>query len=109
VSRALIVSISNYLHDDILSLPVCEKDGKDMYNLFSSIGYEISDNHRLISEVEHASLRDAIADFFLNASPQDTLVFYYSGHGILNKDGEAFLALSEIDPKFPEMRGMPLF
>jgi YVTN family beta-propeller protein len=52
-------------------------------------------------------MREAIYDFFDNPSnkPEDTLLFYYSGHGIPDPYGDVFLASSEIDPDRPHRRG----
>ena len=36
---------------------------------------------------------------------EDTLLFYYSGHGIPDIDGDIYLASSEIDPDAPYRRG----
>ena len=46
-------------------------------------------------------------DFFtdVNNKAQDTLLFYYSGHGIPDVDGDIYLASSEIDPDAPYRRG----
>ena len=46
------------------------------------------------------SMRDAIIDFFtdINNKAEDTLLFYYSGHGIPDIDGDMCFASSEINP-----------
>jgi uncharacterized caspase-like protein len=53
-------------------------------------------------------LRDSIFDFFDNSNTKadDTLLFYYSGHGIPDADGDVYLASSEIDPNTPYRRGL---
>ena len=38
----------------------------------------------------------------------DTLLFYYSGHGILDIDGEVYISTSETDRDMPEKRGFSL-
>jgi uncharacterized caspase-like protein len=51
-------------------------------------------------------MRDAIYDFFSEETrPQDTLLLYYSGHGIPDIDGDVYLATSEIQPSRPSKRG----
>jgi uncharacterized caspase-like protein len=34
----------------------------------------------------------------IESNPGDALLFYYSGHGVLDDDGEIYLASSDIDP-----------
>lgn len=55
-----------------------------MYGLLDSLGYEISENNKLIGKVEGEKVKDRIYDFFHNkyVHPDDTLLFYYSGHGV---------------------------
>ena len=78
-----------------------------MYKLLHSLGYEISDNHKLVGQVKFDTMRDAIFDFFDNANTkaENTLVFYYSGHGIPASDGDMCFASSEINPDDPYRRG----
>ena len=106
--KALIISVSNY-HDtsNLQALDFCKNDGEEMYELLHSLGYEIADNHKLVGQVKFDTMRDAIYDFFDNANTkaEDTLVFYYSGHGIPASDGDMCFASSEISPDDPYRRG----
>lgn len=54
-------------------------------------------------DVVQVEVRSAIADFFrnINVTPSDTLVFYYSGHGVLD-NGDHYLAPSETNPFSPD-------
>jgi uncharacterized caspase-like protein len=103
--RALIVGISRY--DKLTALDFCEKDGNMMYEVLSKLGYAIPDK-LTGSRVDYVQFRDSIYDFFGNPNihPEDTILFYYSGHGILGDDGEHYLATSEIDPDKPYRRGI---
>ena len=57
--------------------------------------------------LDYESMREAIIDFFtdVNTKAEDTLLFYYSGHGIPDVDGDIYLASSEIDPDAPFRKG----
>jgi hypothetical protein len=106
--KALIISVSDYYNtSNLQTLDFCKNDGEDMYKLLDSLGYEIADNHKLVGQVEFDTMRDAIYDFFNNANTkaEDTLVFYYSGHGIPASDGDMCFASSEINPDDPFRRG----
>lgn len=105
--KALIIAISEYNDKLLAPLEFCKNDGEKMYELLRSLRYEISDNHKLIGYVEFDKIRDAIYDFFDNrkTNADDTLLFYYSGHGIPISGGNTCLASSEIDYYSPRKMG----
>jgi glutaredoxin len=76
-----------------------------MADVLSSVGYEIS--NVLLGHVSWETMRDAIYDFFTdeNIEPTDTLLFYYSGHGVPDNYQDVFLATSDIDLNVPSKRG----
>jgi tetratricopeptide (TPR) repeat protein len=78
-----------------------------MFELLSSLGYKTNNNHDLIGRVTWETMRDRIINFFTDQSinSRDTLLFYYSGHGIPDIDGDVYLSTSEIDPHIPYKRG----
>jgi uncharacterized caspase-like protein len=104
-NKALIISVSNY--NNRQPLDFCKNDGEAMSNILHNLGYEILDNNKLIGSVRWEAMSDAIIDFFSDPKikPQDTLLFYYSGHGVPDIDGDVYLATSEIDPDVPNRRG----
>ena len=101
--KALVIGISDYAH--LQPLHFCKNDGQEMFNILNSLDYEISDN--LIGSVKWDTMRDAIFDFFEDSDikPADTLIFYYSGHGIPDSNGDIYLSTSDIDPNYPRKRG----
>jgi hypothetical protein len=105
--KALIIGVSEYNDNDIQPLEFCRNDGEKMHETLKSIAYQIPDNCKLLGHVEFDKMREAIYDFFDNANTRadDTLLFYYSGHGIPDTDGDVYLATSEIDPDSPYRRG----
>ena len=106
--RALIVSISEY--DNFEILPFCLNDGEEMYNLLKvKLAYEVPDNNKLLGNVDYDKMRNALVKFFTdpNNRPDDTLVFYFSGHGALDNDGNSYFACSETDPLLPYVSGIP--
>ena len=86
--KAIIISVTDY-SNNLQPLEFCRKDGEEMYELLKSLGYQISDSHKLIGQVNYQMIREAIIDFFTdtNTKAEDTLLFYYSGHGIPDVDG----------------------
>ena len=106
--KALIIAVSNYDTESLGSLDFCRNDGEKMYDLLTSgtLGYEVSENNRLVGKVKGETMRRAIMEFFTkNVKSKDTLLFYFSGHGIPDSRGDIFLATSDIDPNFPYFEG----
>lgn len=104
--RALVIGISDYDNDNLEYLSFCKNDGNEVYELLVSLGYEISSDNKLIGTVRWIEMREAIKRFFTqNVKSKDTLLFYFSGHGIPDDIGDNYLATSEIDPRFPYDRG----
>jgi hypothetical protein len=106
--KALVIGISDYIH--LEKLDFCKNDGKEVYGALRALGYNISDNNKLVGEAEGQKVKDAIYDFFddVKNSPDDTLLFYYSGHGVPDVDGDMYLASSDTDPDKPYRRGFSL-
>jgi len=104
--KALIISISDY--DNLEDLEFCRNDGEEMSSVLQNLGYSVSENRRIIGKVNDATLKRAIIDFFRDESVQttDTLLFYFSGHGVLDGFGGRYFATSNIDSKFPEENGI---
>ena len=104
--KALVIAVSDYEH--FQKLDVCKKDGEEVCNLLSSLGYEIHNKNKIIGHLQVVNLRDTIIDFFTDEKieSEDTLVFYYSGHGIESlSDGNVYLAPSDMIPNKPTKRG----
>ena len=105
--KAIIIGISDY--DLLQPLNFCKTDGIKMHELLRSLGYEILENHKLIGRVNRDDLRNAIIEFFRNRNVKlkDTLLFYYSGHGVLDAYGDPYLAPSALNPFEPDTNGYP--
>jgi uncharacterized protein YjbI with pentapeptide repeats len=108
--KALIIGISKYDHNNkFKDLEFCENDANEVCNILKDQGYDIPENRLLVGRVEWLNMRDAIIEFFTDKrlKSDDTLFFYFSGHGHLDNDtGRTYLATSEIDPQRPERRAL---
>src|ERR1051326_1210326 len=109
--KALVISISNYENNNLHSLDFCDNDGEEMYQLLRSLGYQISDDYKLIGKVKYESMRESIMDFFTDPdiTAEDTLLFYYSGHAVPDIDGDTYLASSELNPNAPYKKGFSFY
>jgi Caspase domain len=103
IKKGLIISVSDY--DILQPLEFCKNDGNEMYEILKTLGYEIQADHKLIGRVKWIEMRSAIVDFFRNSNvkPSDTLLFYYSGHGVL-ENGDHYLAIIWLPQKLIPLR-----
>ena len=60
--KALIIGISDYTN--LQKLDFCKNDGTEIYEVLSSLGYEIPDKNKLVGEAKGEKVKDAIYDFF---------------------------------------------
>jgi tetratricopeptide (TPR) repeat protein len=106
--KALVIAVSEYDNSSGLkSIEFCKNDGKEMYDILKKNGYDIPDSRKLIGYVDSQRLKETIYGFFTDEDnkPDDTLVFYYSGHGVPDKWAKTFLAPSDMNSDHPRMTG----
>ena len=110
-SKALIIGVSKYDHNNkFRDLDFCKNDANEVYSILNAQGYDIPANAMLVGREEWSKMRDEIIKFFTDRTlkPEDTLFFYFSGHGYLDRNtGRIYLSTSEIHPQHPESRGIP--
>jgi uncharacterized caspase-like protein len=83
-------------------LTFCKNDGQAMVDALYNLPYKDS----LVGYVKWDDIRNAIYDFFSEETkPQDTLLMYFSGHGVPDVDGDVYLATSETEAFLPSKRG----
>ena len=107
--KALIISISDYQDNHLEDLEFCKNDGEQMYQTLTTLGYDIPENHKLIGKVDDITLRNTLIEFFRdeNIKTTDTLLFYYSGHGVLDGYEGRYFATSNVNSNIPENNGIP--
>jgi hypothetical protein len=84
--RALCVGINDYPGTE-MDLAGCVNDSYDWRALFEARGYGVQ--HRFNSEATRDGIVDALKSLFGGASPGDTLVFTFSGHGSWLPDADS--------------------
>jgi uncharacterized protein YjbI with pentapeptide repeats len=105
--KALIIAVSDYdKRSSLRPLPFCKKDGEGIHSVLKKQGYKIPNEWKLIGRVEGKTIKDAIFEFFRkSAGSDDTLLFYFSGHGVYDSFGDHYLASSDIDRKIMDENG----
>ena len=104
--KALVIAVSDYLNLPPESqLPYCKTDGEAMDSTLADLGYEIT--AKRIGTINGEEFKDAIIDFFRDErlNTKDTLLFYFSGHGILDGRGGKYFGTTDISPNIPERKG----
>jgi uncharacterized protein YjbI with pentapeptide repeats len=109
--KALIIGISKYDHNNkFRNLEFCENGANEVYNILKDQEFDIPANAMLVGRGEWSKMRDEIIKFFMDRTlkPEDTLFFYFSGHGYLDRNtGRTYLSTSEIHPEYPESKVIP--
>jgi uncharacterized protein YjbI with pentapeptide repeats len=103
--KALIIGLSDY--EKLQSLDFCIRDGESMTDMLRSLEYYVPTENVIVGNIEGENLRKVILDFFITDTVEedDTLLFYFSGHGVLDSDGDGYLCSSDIDPDSPIRKG----
>ncbi|HEX2405780.1 MAG TPA: tetratricopeptide repeat protein, partial [Nitrososphaeraceae archaeon] len=95
--------------EKLRTLDFCKKDGEEIYSILKNLGYQISSDNTLIGgQVKYEILRKSLIKFFTNSDirSKDTLLFYFSGHGIPDGEGDTYIAVSDTDPDKPYENGI---
>jgi Caspase domain len=116
--RALLIANSTFPADRF-NLPELEGPRNDPALLRDAlcdgeVGLFASDNVRLVTERTMAEVLSEAEDVLVSATQRDTLLLYYSGHGLLDQAGELFLCtrdtrsdrLRSTAVKASDLRGM---
>jgi len=109
MKKALIISVSDYQDETLENLKSCKNDGDEMFKVLTQLGYEIPSERKLVGKVNSRDMKQAIIKFYRDDSikPQDTLLFYFSGHGLLDGYGGRFFANTQTGTSIPEEYGIP--
>jgi uncharacterized caspase-like protein len=90
---ALVIGIDVYRSEELDNLSSCRKDAEDFCRLLQEeLGYTIFQNEPIIGsrlnkeKNSWVDIHRAILSFFRSAKPGQTLLFYFSGHGIPRED-----------------------
>jgi tetratricopeptide (TPR) repeat protein len=108
--KAVVIGVSDY-SNNLQPLDFCLKDGEEIHKVLKSIGYEIPESHKLVGQVKYETMKEAVYDFFTDPTvkAEDVLLFYYSGHGVPDVNGDVFLASSETNPDAPFRKGFSFY
>ncbi len=110
---AVVVAVSEYAnHSALPPLQYADKDALDLAQLLESQGFRVqrmlldSKQSNTRKPLSAAAILGAVDDMCGRADPNDTILFFFSGHGFANKSQVSFLC--PYDCKVEDLEGTAL-
>jgi hypothetical protein len=104
---ALIVANYDFKDPDIGSLAAPQNDAEAFYNVLSDPKIGGFKAEKLINR-DSTTIRKAVMSFFgRDRKKEDTLLFYYTGHGMKGDDGKFYFVASDTERKFLPATAVP--
>lgn len=94
---ALIIGNSKYNDPKLSQLKTPQSDAQALARVLNSKRIGGFDEVVLLNNQTDAQIRRAISAFLANKQPDDLVLLYFSGHGVLDGRGNLFLALKNTD------------
>ena len=98
-----VVSVSAY-DDSLYNLKYAVKDGRDIVDAFAAKGVSSVDTLFNCNATRENIL--ALKQKFLNSGPDDIVILYFSGHGLLSSELDFYFATHDVDFNNPAVRGL---
>ncbi len=101
-----VISVSRYANSS-MNLKYARKDGQDVVNLFKKSGwYENVFIDTLFDQQATLENIQQLREFFSRAGTDDEVLFFVSGHGLLDQNLDFYFGTHDIDFKYPSRRGL---
>jgi hypothetical protein len=94
---ALLIGIYDYQDSSLGKLFAPKEDVDKLYDVLTDdniCGFK-KENVKCLLNSSHSTLHDQIVDFFDHRTVEDTVLMYFSGHGLLDERGQLYLATIE--------------
>ncbi|MBS2021014.1 MAG: caspase family protein [Deltaproteobacteria bacterium] len=101
----LAVGVSQYA-DARMNLTYAAKDAQDLAALLTAHG----GNVQVVPVLDTAATREGILaakQQLLATAPEDEVIVFYAGHGLLDEKLDYFLATTDVDYEHPAAKGLP--
>ncbi|HEX5185652.1 MAG TPA: caspase family protein, partial [Nitrososphaeraceae archaeon] len=105
---AIIIGINSY-EDEIDPLSGAENDAKELFKLLTSDkgGFESNDNYLLLGKsATQRNIIERVAEIFRNDDQYELVIFYFSGHGFVDRKGDLYLSTYDVEKKDPYIGGI---
>ncbi len=104
--HALLIGVSEFADERLARLNAPTNDVIALRGILQDSSRGNFDSVELSLNEDFLRLRDQLSTFFDNRSPDDLLLLYYSGHGILGRGNRLFLATNTSSLDTPRTRSI---
>src|SRR6516162_7484598 len=104
--HALLIGVSEFADGRLARLNAPTNDVIALRGILEDSSRGKFDSVELSLNEDFLAVRDQLSRFFSDRSPEDVLLFYYSGHGILGRGNRLFLATSGSNLDTPRTRSI---
>jgi hypothetical protein len=108
---AIVIGIDKYESQDIIpKLYGAENDAESIYNILKNkCGFEIKEGHFLKGKgATYKGITKAISGLLRGREEYDLILFYFSGHGLVDHFGKGYFATYDVDPDDPFVCGIEM-
>src|SRR5205814_2255008 len=93
--HALLIGLSEFADKRLARLNAPSNDVRSLGIVLQDSSRGAFDSVELSLNQDFLAIRDSLSRFFRDRTPDDLLLFYYSGHGILGHGNRLYLASSD--------------
>ncbi|MFC7304158.1 caspase domain-containing protein [Streptomyces monticola] len=107
-SRAVLIGIGDYTHPALSAMPAAPAGAQHLAGLLRDPSiWGLPEEHITVigSTTSVEQVLGAVRDAALGA--QDTLLVYFAGHGLRDRDEQLYLALAAADVDYPQVGALP--
>ncbi|MGP4114418.1 caspase family protein [Streptomyces sp. 4N509B] len=107
-SRAVVVGIGDYAHDDLATMPATAAGADRLAGLLRNPSvWGLPQDHVTVLGADASGARILTAVRDAAVATEDTLLVYFAGHGLRDPAGHLYLALTDADPDYPQLGTLP--
>ncbi len=99
---ALLIGNSEYNDQKLAQLKTPQADARALAKVLKAQKIGNFDEVKLLVNQTEAKSRRSISAFLSNKKPDDLVLLYFSGHGVLDGRGSLFLALKDTQTELSE-------
>lgn len=89
--KALLVSVSTYYQEAFDDLPATRRDVEELASILQKSDINPYDVVETLFDAERLDVEKYIDNLYANCQPDDIVLFYFSGHGITDSEGQLYL------------------
>jgi hypothetical protein len=104
--HALLIGVSEFTDERLARLNAPTNDVIALRGILQDSSRGNFDSVEMSLDEDFLAVRDHLSSFFHDRSPDDVLLLYYSGHGILGRGNRLFLATSGSNLDTPRTRSV---